>query len=1181
MGKKEILKNDKKCITHLFHLSDIHISKNNERHDEYMEVFNTLYDMLKNDNDIANSLIVITGDIIHEKTQLSSSQILLLKDFFVNLSNIAPVILILGNHDINIHMNVIDSISAIKKYLKTDNEINLLLEDKTYHYNNIIFNNTTMFTNKVTGCDPCNKIRVGLYHGLVSSPGFFTVGDFMCRNDIVLLGDIHKFQYLNNDKTIAYASSLIQQDKSEHPLEHGYIKWNMTDKTSNFIRVPNRYSIIKLTVNKMGLEPYDDSLISEIPTFHICYSDVTTNDIQKYIDDLKQKYLNAKFILHFLQSSFDTLILTGKNTKMNINDINNDEHVKSIMLNYMQEKSIYSQLSDNKKTIINDILCELIKDKNYNYNHNTRIIKLKSLSFSNFWSYGDNNYIDFTKYKEIIGIVGKEFSGKSAIIEAILYSIFGQTTRGNKTDCVNINKNSMTTNIKLSINETLYEIQRTRNIKNRLENDSTEVVVLLENGNNVSEDKGDLTNKKINDLMGGYDNFVNVCMLMQKHCKSFGDLTEFSRKVMLCKMYKLDIFDSILSDIRSQLIAIEGNFNKKFNRKNKKEIIDEEKNLKIFIKEKEDIVFNINKTSDILKNISHQIDLNKNIIIENELKLKEYNSIDKFDINEMNKSIDNKNNIEKELNEAIELKKHYKKKINKINKKLSKSIEEEYEDFLKNKNETLEKLKTDFDKISNMRRNIKENNININEYYLKLEKMTEQNKKNEIEELKNKLINLKNDESEEIITENYNKYKDLQNNRDKIKLQLEEIIKSKNNIGEKLEILKNHQYNPNCDFCMKYQVTKDKIMYIKEHAELNIKIDNINNELTDINKIISKLKKYKNYYEKLTESNKLKNDLNLLEKDNEIIEGKIKDLQREIDDYENNLKLKAENDKINEQCNDIKNKIKEIENTSCTVYIKYNKFKLNLDKIINTIDKKQIELEKIEMIISEYIKNKDLIEKYDNIKKIHSKAINKNNELNILNDKTKNDLLTVHNSLIRKELEIANEEESIKEYKILKDKKEVFEIIKDVFNNDGLLMNIFETSLFPGLENQINNILQYIVDFKIKLKYTQRGISILKIRNDGKIMNIDLLSGCEEFIFNLAFRLTLSEYNNYVKTNFVVIDEQFKYLGDFAYAKIPYICEYIKEHFDFAMVISHDDRIIKLYDKHINVKLTNGYSKII
>ena len=58
--------------------------------------------------------------------------------------------------------------------------------------------------------------------------------------DYVLLGDIHKFQYLDKDKRVAYCSSLISQNFSETDDYHGYLRW---DILINYIKL-NLYNIL-------------------------------------------------------------------------------------------------------------------------------------------------------------------------------------------------------------------------------------------------------------------------------------------------------------------------------------------------------------------------------------------------------------------------------------------------------------------------------------------------------------------------------------------------------------------------------------------------------------------------------------------------------------------------------------------------------------------------------------------------------------------------------------------------------------------------------------------------------------------------------------------------------------------------------------------------------------------------
>ena len=58
---------------------------------------------------------------------------------------------------------------------------------------------------------------------------------------------------------------------------------------------------------------------------------------------------------------------------------------------------------------------------------NTHIkhIKLSSLEFSDVMKYGPNNRIDFTKLENIYGLCCANSSGKSTIIDTILFAIFG------------------------------------------------------------------------------------------------------------------------------------------------------------------------------------------------------------------------------------------------------------------------------------------------------------------------------------------------------------------------------------------------------------------------------------------------------------------------------------------------------------------------------------------------------------------------------------------------------------------------------------------------------------------------------------------------------------------------------------------------------------------------------------
>ena len=87
----------KTCI----HIGDIHI-RTLRLHDEYKEVFLNLFKDLKDnlkDFKREEIRIVVTGDLVHQKIIISNEQLILGTWFLKKLEEIAPVILIAGNHD--------------------------------------------------------------------------------------------------------------------------------------------------------------------------------------------------------------------------------------------------------------------------------------------------------------------------------------------------------------------------------------------------------------------------------------------------------------------------------------------------------------------------------------------------------------------------------------------------------------------------------------------------------------------------------------------------------------------------------------------------------------------------------------------------------------------------------------------------------------------------------------------------------------------------------------------------------------------------------------------------------------------------------------------------------------------------------------------------------------------------
>mgnify|MGYP003642892606 FL=1 len=148
------------------HISDTHI-RNLKYHWEYRQAFADLYNKLR---DQKPDVIIHTGDIAHTKTQLSPEYFELTAEFLSTLADIAPVIIIAGNHDGNLkNPDRQDAITPIVTALQHPN-LTFLKNSGEYQFNDeVTFNVLSVFDreNWVHPTD-LSKINIALYHGSIS-----------------------------------------------------------------------------------------------------------------------------------------------------------------------------------------------------------------------------------------------------------------------------------------------------------------------------------------------------------------------------------------------------------------------------------------------------------------------------------------------------------------------------------------------------------------------------------------------------------------------------------------------------------------------------------------------------------------------------------------------------------------------------------------------------------------------------------------------------------------------------------------------------------------------------------------------------------------------------------------------------------------------------------------------------
>jgi DNA repair exonuclease SbcCD ATPase subunit/DNA repair exonuclease SbcCD nuclease subunit len=266
-------------LTHIFHLSDLHIRNGDNtysRYEEYKEVFkNTIVSIKKQIENLElpfnNFIIVITGDIFHNKSVIGNYGLIMYRKFMQALSEIGRTYIISGNHDydqsdINKPSLVYSTTFAIPNVFVLNTTSSFVIDDIGISFVSI---DETLDNYRNSGrlqdLPPFPSIsgnvryKLALFHGSFAAAKLYngkTVEDtfnpypleWVSDFDYVLLGDIHKRQVFSyKNKTICgYAGSLIQQNFGEDIVNHGYLIWDLYNKDVKKVNVYNDKGFINI-----------------------------------------------------------------------------------------------------------------------------------------------------------------------------------------------------------------------------------------------------------------------------------------------------------------------------------------------------------------------------------------------------------------------------------------------------------------------------------------------------------------------------------------------------------------------------------------------------------------------------------------------------------------------------------------------------------------------------------------------------------------------------------------------------------------------------------------------------------------------------------------------------------------------------------------------------------------------
>jgi DNA repair exonuclease SbcCD ATPase subunit len=1051
-----------KMVNHVYHLADLHI-RNLKRHKEYRKVLNQFLKNVKKDK-LKDAIIYLGGDIAHAKTEMSPELVREISWFLNECAKLHPTFVITGNHDCNMNNpSRLDVLTPIVENLNNSN-VHYLRDTDVHQIGNLTVGVFSIFSNKdewPKGMDIVGENKICFFHGPVDksttdvgynvSSKNFTV-DMFDGYDIAMLGDIHKRQIVQeyNPKLkkpiVVYASSIIQQNHGELMQGHGYLLWDIPKRTFKEFDIHNDYGYMTIDVVS-GIIPkwvYDElDTLPKYPKIRARFSDTEPSDVKLVLVKLKELFSATEITV----TRSDTLSKLKGNHLLNGNVVGNVKDVdfqNKLIRDYLDRHFILSDVEIDKIIEINNTVNNSITDRDVS---GTVLWIPKTFEFSNMFSYGENNKIDFTKANGIVGIFAPNASGKSSALDSLSFCIFDKSSRAFKAKHILNNKKSeFYCKFEFEIDGISYFIERLAVLNKKTDSVKVDVNFWREKDGVPESLNGEQrrdTNLIIEQYLGTYEDFVLTTLSLQGNNALFIDKTQSERKDILSQFIGVNVFDK-LYNVASELNKETSTLIRKFKQDDFSEkLIELNASFKSTQNEYELITLELNSLK------SEQLKLN-NSILDKTSELIRIDA-DVYDIVELNS-----------------------------NKSLITSKIEELDTLMNSTKEELGKL---IDLQSNL-----SDLLNSNEY------ISIDNRRDEFMKFTNML-------------------KDVNHKIEKSELQLNSFKASLNHLNE-------HEYNSECDICI-----KNSENIIKSKETINSDIDRVTEDLLELGI------QYGHIETKLTEYG---------------------DVTSIWDEYVDILSKKSKVD----------SKITEYKHKGST--------------LLNNRLKSVNELDKINDSIKKYYENENA---YKLNKVIQSEISKLKNELLVIQRdiKSNEDRTLIINS---KKTTIDNNIQSltqrINEVKELEEQYKLYEYYLDAVKRDGISYELI-SRVIPIIEGEINNILGQMVEFGVQMEMDGKNINASIVYNDQQ-WPLEMSSGMERFISGLAIRVALINICNLPRPNFLVVDEGFGSLDSENMTSMFMMFNYLKTQFDFIMIISHIDSMRDVVDQLMEIKKVNGHS---
>ena len=539
------------------HLADIHIQ--DRRRGIYAEIFDQLYIKLKECN---VDLIVVAGDIFDNKMRASANNLADVTAFLTNLSNIAPVVAIAGNHDTN--CLVPDSLDLLTPLLRENRHLqpprfNYWRYSGVYYAHDIIWSviatdgeqPSEEIEQEVKSKYP-GKTHICLFHEEVNNakmPNGSTISNFKLnfqtfdRYDFSMGGHIHNRQIFT--PTAAYCGSLIQQNIGESVTGHGFLIWNTITKEISGVDIISDRGFIRIHIDENG----NDVTIPPIPKnpeyWEVVYLSNTVD--AEIIQNYTKQFGSQPRAVRYLTNETQTL-----STDIEENNIHN---IQISAAELQTHETIIREILGNDE--IADGVMQLHKERYIPQQYiSGGKFRLLNIAFDNMYAFGVDNYVDFTKLEKCVsGVIAPNHTGKSSLIDTILFALYDEHPRSSvKKDIVNVDAQICKLRLEFELDGKTGFIEKGFSIKNK--SAITGMYKFSYAGEELTQGSATATIAEIKRVLGSAEIALSSSFQIQGgEYSGFVTASPSDRKRILANVLSLGVFDEIEKNVSKEMTA--------------------------------------------------------------------------------------------------------------------------------------------------------------------------------------------------------------------------------------------------------------------------------------------------------------------------------------------------------------------------------------------------------------------------------------------------------------------------------------------------------------------------------------------------------------------------------------------------------------------------------------------------